>query len=154
MNSLILRQAGKILFPVLVVLSLVELYRGHNLPGGGFIGGLLAVCAFILLGIGESMDEARRRLRVPPGSLLAIGLGVALASGLPGLFVGKEFMDGLWLPAFELPLLGKVHLGTPLLFDVGVYFTVIGFSLETVFSLSALAEPSAGETVGGEEGDV
>ncbi|MFP4351816.1 MAG: MnhB domain-containing protein [Puniceicoccaceae bacterium] len=145
MNSFILSQAGKLLFPALLVLSLIELYRGHNLPGGGFIGGLMASIAFILLGLGVSMQEAARRLRVRPVTLLYVGLGIAVLSGIPGFFVGKAFMDGLWLPEFHLPLLGVVHLGTPLLFDAGVYLAVIGFSLETVFSLAVLAEPDEEE---------
>ncbi len=145
MNSFILQQAGKLLFPALLVLSIIELYRGHNLPGGGFIGGLIAAGAFILLGLGISMEEAARRLRVEPSTLLVAGLAIAVLSGVPGFFAGKSFMDGLWLPEFHLPLLGGVHLGTPLLFDVGVYFAVIGFSLETVFSLATLAEPEEGD---------
>lgn len=145
MNSFILCQAGKLLFPALLILSVIELYRGHNLPGGGFIGGLLAACAFILLGLGVSMEEAARRLRVSPTGLFTVGLGIAVLSGVPGFFVGKGFMDGLWLPEFYLPLLGAVHLGTPLVFDIGVYFAVIGFTLETVFSLAVLAEAKEGE---------
>jgi len=145
MNSFILSQAGKLLFPALLILSVIELYRGHNLPGGGFIGGLMAAGAFILLGLGVSMEESARRLRVRPTTLLVIGLAVAALSGIPGFFVGKGFMDGLWLPEFHVPFLGGVHLGTPLLFDVGVYFAVIGFSLETVFSLAVLAEPDEEE---------
>ncbi len=145
MNSFILNQAAKLLFPALLILSVIELYRGHNLPGGGFIGGLLAAGAFILLGLGSSMETAARTLKVKPGALLTMGLGIAAASGLLGIFAGKGFMVGLWLPAFHVPFLGDVHLGTPLLFDVGVYFAVVGFSLETVFSLALLAEPGEEE---------
>ena len=141
MNSFILREAGKLIFPVLLVLSLVILYRGHHLPGGGFIGGLLGASAFILVGLGESMEYARRRLRVAPVTLLAGGLALAVLSGLPGVFAGTGFMVGMWLPEFSLFGLTKVHLGTPLLFDVGVFFTVIGFTLETVFNLARLADP-------------
>lgn len=72
----ILSRAGRLLFPLLLFLSLLVLYRGHNLPGGGFIGGLLAAASFLLVGLGDSMAEARRRLRVPPVVLMGIGLGV------------------------------------------------------------------------------
>lgn len=140
MNSFILRQAAQVLFPALLLLSVIELYRGHNLPGGGFIGGLLAASAFILVGLGDSMETARRKLRISPATLLAVGLAVSLLSGFPALFTGGEFMEGRWFPAFKLPLMGTVHLGTPLLFDLGVFFVVIGFTLGTVFSLARLAE--------------
>ena len=139
MKYFILIQASRILFPTLLVLSLIVLYRGHNLPGGGFIGGLMAATAFILMGISRSMEQAKRALRIDPVVLMAVGLLVALVSGLPGILAGAPFMTGQWLPGFSLPLLGKVHLGTPLVFDVGVYLVVIGFTLHTTLSLAQLA---------------
>jgi len=140
MKWFVLAQSGRILFPWLLVLSLVILYRGHNLPGGGFIGGLLGAAAFILVGLGDGMDEARRRLRLDPVTVLGIGLGVAVLSGLPGMFGDKQsyFVDQ-WLPDFSLPLLGEMHIGTPLIFDVGVYIVVVGFVLHSVFSFDHLA---------------
>lgn len=140
MRYFILAQASRILFPALLVLSLIVLYRGHNLPGGGFIGGLLAANAFILVGLGHSMDRAKTLLRVEPVKLMALGLLVAIVSGLPGILRGAPFMTGEWLPGFSLPLLGKVHLGTPLVFDIGVYMVVIGFVLHTTFSLALLMQ--------------
>ncbi|MFP4260069.1 MAG: MnhB domain-containing protein [Opitutales bacterium] len=136
-----LSQAGRILFPWLLLLSLIVLYRGHNLPGGGFIGGLLGATAFILVGLGDGMAEARRRLRLDPVNVLGIGLGVAVLSGLPGLFGEKKsyFVDQ-WLPDFTLPVLGEMHIGTPLIFDIGVYIVVVGFILHSVFSLDFLAK--------------
>lgn len=139
MSYFILAQASRLLFPALLLLSFVVLYRGHNLPGGGFIGGLLAATAFILVGLGDSMDRAKAILRIEPVTLMAIGLLVAVLSGLPGMLTGAPFMTGQWLPGFSLPLIGKVHLGTPLVFDVGVYMVVIGFALHTTFSLAELA---------------
>ncbi|MEM8867328.1 MAG: MnhB domain-containing protein [Verrucomicrobiota bacterium] len=140
MKYFILAQSSRILFPCLLVLSLIVLYRGHNLPGGGFIGGLVAATAFILMGVGHSMTRAREMLRVEPVALMGFGLAIALTSGLPGMFLqGAPFMTGEWLPDFKLPLLGKVHLGTPLVFDIGVYLVVIGFTLHTTFSLAQLA---------------
>ena len=138
MSYFILGQASRLLFPVLLVLSLIVLYRGHNLPGGGFIGGLLAATAFILVALGDSMERAKTILRVDPVNLMAAGLFMAFISGLPGLFIGQPFMTGQWLPGFSLPLVGSVHLGTPLVFDIGVYLVVIGFALKTSFSLMSL----------------
>jgi multicomponent Na+:H+ antiporter subunit B len=135
-----LAQTGRILFPWLIVLSLIVFYRGHNLPGGGFIGGLLGAAAFILIGLGDGMETARRRLRLDPVSVLGIGIGITILSGLPGLFGDEEsyFVDR-WLPDFTLPILGDMHIGTPMLFDLGVYIVVLGFVLHTVFSLEFLA---------------
>jgi len=145
MKYFILKRAGHFLFPALLVLSLMVLYRGHNLPGGGFIGGLMAATAFILVGIGGSMDEAKAKLRIDPVMLLGIGLCVAIVSGLPGMFGGGDFLTGVWLPTFKVPVLGAVHLGTPLVFDIGVYLVVIGFTLHTTFNLAELSQPDEQE---------
>jgi multicomponent Na+:H+ antiporter subunit B len=152
MKRFVLAQSGRILFPWLLVLSLVILYRGHNLPGGGFIGGLLGAAAFILLGLGDGMDEARRRLRLDPVTVLGIGLGIAILSGLPGMFGDKKsyFVDQ-WLPDFTLPLLGEMHIGTPLIFDVGVYIVVVGFVLHSVFSFDFLARTDTRVTTENDE---
>jgi multicomponent Na+:H+ antiporter subunit B len=145
MKYFILGRAGHMLFPCLIVLSLIVLYRGHNLPGGGFIGGLMAAVAYILVGLGSGMPAAKAKLRVDPVTLLGLGLAVAILSGLPGMVNGGAFLTGAWLPTFTLPLLGKMHLGTPLVFDVGVYLVVIGFTLHTTFNLAELAEPDVQE---------
>lgn len=134
MNSFLFRTGARGLLAPLLLLSLWLLYRGHNLPGGGFIAGLVAATAFLLIALAESPGEARRRLRVGPGRLIAVGLLVAAASGLPGLLHGF-YMDAAWLPAFSLPLLGTVHLGTPVLFDVGVFLAVAGFVLLVTLQL-------------------
>ena len=98
----------------------------------------MAATSFMLVGISTSMDEAQRVLRIQPVSLMAVGLATALVSSIPSLLTGKSFMTGAWLPGFSLPLLGKVHLGTPLVFDIGVYLVVIGFALHTTFNLAKL----------------
>lgn len=137
MRSIPLDIAARLLAPVFVALSLLVLYRGHHLPGGGFIGGLLAASGVALILLANGVDAARRYLRVKPWSLVVAGLSVALASTLAGpILLGASWMTGAWLPSFHLPLLGTVHLGTPLLFDLGVYFTVTGFVLQCLFSLS------------------
>jgi multicomponent Na+:H+ antiporter subunit B len=135
MNSIILQSASRYLFVPLILISLFVLYRGHNLPGGGFIGGLLAASAVTLTTLASGVQAARKRLRCSPLTLIAAGLGVALSSAFWSLFAGKTFFSGLWLPSFSLPLLGKVHLGTPLIFDVGVYLAVVGFALAVIFEL-------------------
>lgn len=139
MEAFVLSRAARMLFPWLIALSLIVLYRGHNLPGGGFIGGLLAATAYILIGFGDSMAAARRRLRIDPVVLMAVGLAVSIISGLFGMLGGEPFLTGEWLPDFTLPLLGKMHLGTPLLFDLGVFLVVIGFVLHVTFSLAEVA---------------
>ncbi len=134
-DSLILRIASRALFMPLLLLSLFVLYRGHNLPGGGFIGGLLASAPFVLISLASGVTTARRKLHFSPITLMAAGIAFALAGALPSLLVEKTFFTGLWLPSFYLPVLGAVHLGTPLIFDIGVYLAVIGFTLAVAFNL-------------------
>lgn len=132
MISLILSTAARYLLPLLLLFSFFLLLRGHNSPGGGFIGGLVAAAAFALYAVANGAAEARKILSAEPRVLIGFGLSVALASGLLPLFLGLPFMTGLWLPN-ELPALGKI--GTPVLFDLGVYFVVIGVTLLIIFSL-------------------
>lgn len=132
MNSFLFLIASRLLRWPLGLFSLYLLYRGHNAPGGGFIGGLVGASALLLPVFAEADGTFRRALSTLPEKLLGWGLLLAVGSGLPGLLVGS-FLEGLWLPAFSLPLLGVVHLGTPLLFDCGVYLTVAGFVLLVTF---------------------
>lgn len=137
MNSVILRTVARLLSGLLLVFSVFLLLRGHNLPGGGFAGGLVAGGAFALQVISGGVGSARALLGVDPRTLIGLGLVVAIVSGLLAFAVGDPFLTGLW-DKTPLPVVGK--LGTPLLFDLGVYIVVMGISCLMVFSLSELGE--------------
>lgn len=132
MNSVILATATRYLLPLLLLLSVYLLLRGHNLPGGGFVGGLVAAAAFALYAMAHGVRSARQVLRADPRTLLGLGLLTAFLSGVLSLVVGLPFMTGLWI---ERPviLLGKA--GTPVLFDTGVFMVVLGVVLTIVFAL-------------------
>jgi multicomponent Na+:H+ antiporter subunit B len=132
MPSIILSTATRYLLPLLMLFSVFILFRGHNDPGGGFIGGLVAAAAYSLYAVAYGVERARKLLIIAPRSLMGFGLLTALCSGLVALLVGKPFMTGLWA-SWELPLIGKP--GTPLFFDIGVYLVVIGVTLTIVFTL-------------------
>lgn len=133
MRSLILQTATRYLIPMLLMFSLFLLFRGHNEPGGGFVGGLVAAAAFALYGIAFNIQMARDALRIKPRYLIGIGLLIAVSSGIFSLLLGKPFMTGTWDDT-ELPGVGK--LGTPLFFDIGVYLVVIGVTSLIIFSLA------------------
>ncbi|MGR3176972.1 MAG: Na+/H+ antiporter subunit B [Candidatus Anammoxibacter sp.] len=135
MHSVILAIATRYLTPLILVFSIILLFRGHNNPGGGFIGGLLAASGFVLHTIAFEVSSARKKLIIDPRTLIGIGLLISLISALISLFMGKQFMTGNWWVA-ELPLLGKLHIGTPLFFDIGVYLVVVGVTLTIIFALS------------------
>ena len=132
MRSLILAAATRVVFPLLLLFSVFLLFRGHNEPGGGFVGGLVAATAYALLALTGGVAAARRVLPARPEVLIGAGLLAALASGLVGLAAGRPFMTGLWGDVV-LPVVGKP--GTPVLFDAGVYLTVLGVVLLILLTL-------------------
>ena len=132
-DSLILRATTRVLFPLALVFSVFLLLRGHNEPGGGFVGGLTAAAAFALVLASDGLDKARELLRLDPLVLVGVGLATALLSGVTPLFDGGAFLAGHWLDA-KIPVIG--HLGTPLVFDVGVYLAVLGVVVAIVFELA------------------
>jgi multicomponent Na+:H+ antiporter subunit A len=131
--SPILRAGPRFLVMLMLVFSLFLLVRGHNEPGGGFVGGLVAATAFALVLLAAGVAEARRLLRREPVALVALGLLLAVLSGLPALIGGAPFLTGLWAKT-PLPVIGK--LGSPLVFDIGVYLVVLGISLAILFALA------------------
>ncbi len=120
MNTLIFRTVAPLLTVVMLVFSVFVLLRGHNEPGGGFIGGLIAGASIALYGIAMGTGAARQALRVDPVALAAAGLGLALLSGMVSLPLDVPFLTGLWAE-WE-----GVTLSTPLFFDIGVYLVVAG----------------------------
>jgi multicomponent Na+:H+ antiporter subunit B len=131
-QSLILSTATRYLLPLLLLFSFFLLLRGHNEPGGGFVGGLVAAAAFALYAIAIDVKATRGILKVEPRVLIGAGVLTAAFSGLLSLLAGKPFLTALWLKQ-PLPVLGKV--GTPLLFDIGVYLLVLGVTLMIIFAL-------------------
>lgn len=133
MNSVILRTGTVFLLPLLLLVSVVILLRGHNEPGGGFVGGLTAATAMLLHMLAFGPEQSRRLLPVSPESLIGMGLLLALFSGLPGMVLDTPLFSSVWTD-FE-PIKG-VKVGTPLIFDIGVYFTVAGVVLLMIFEIA------------------
>jgi multicomponent Na+:H+ antiporter subunit B len=134
MKTIILKTATLYLLPLLLVFSIFILLRGHYLPGGGFVGGLVASIAFVLHAFANGLENTRKLLRINVFKLLPIGLAIAILSGLvPVFFTGEPFLTGVW-STNPLPVLGKI--GSSLFFDIGVYLVVIGSSLTIIFTLS------------------
>jgi multicomponent Na+:H+ antiporter subunit B len=138
-RSLILQTATRYLLPLVVLYSVFLLLEGHNKPGGGFAGGLMAAAAVALCALAYDVPTARRIVRVEPPRLIGCGLLAIAVAGLWGPVQGEPFLTGLWT---KLPLPGgeTLELGTPLLFDVGVYVAVIGVTLMMLLTLAEEAE--------------
>ncbi len=132
MRTLIYVTAIRIILPMFLLFSLYLFFRGHDHPGGGFIAALVASVGFIFHMLAFGIETTKVTYNVNTFALMGSGLAAALLSALIPVWVGKNFMEALWLP-IELPVIGK--LGTPILFDLGVYLLVVGMVLKTAFSL-------------------
>ena len=133
MNSLILRTATKFLLALMLLFSIFILFRGHNEPGGGFIAGLITASAFALYLMAHGPIKARKLIFVDFRYSLAFGIACSLISGLIALLKNKPFLTGIWI----VLNIGntKVSLGTPLLFDIGVYIVVVSAIAMISFAL-------------------
>jgi len=134
MGTLIFRTFAPGLAALMVLFSVFVLLRGHNEPGGGFIGGLIAASGFAIYGIANGVENVRRALYFRPLTISAAGVLLAALSGFPALFQGKPFLTGLWW----FPTIGndvKLALSTPLLFDIGVWLGVVGAVIAIALAL-------------------
>lgn len=135
MNSTILQIAAKYLKIIFLIMAIIALLQGHNHPGGGFIGGLLAALTVVYNSMAFTSEKVKRQLRILPQHYMGIGLACAFISLLPSVFFGESLMQGNWV-SFNASVIGEIKLGTPLLFDLGVFFTVIGVTMMFLFTLS------------------
>jgi multicomponent Na+:H+ antiporter subunit B len=133
MDSLILRTATRLLLSLMLLFSFFILLRGHNEPGGGFIGGLIAASAFALHSIAFGPRALRNVLVFDPRSIAGAGMLCAIVAGLSSALAGDVFLSAEWLHWGEGD--ATFHVGTPLLFDIGVFLVVIGAVLTIVLAL-------------------
>jgi multisubunit Na+/H+ antiporter MnhB subunit len=126
MRSIILATSARPILWASLALSVWILLRGHNEPGGGFIGGLIAAIGLIVLALAAGPAAARRTMVLPPIVVAGLGLLAALASALPGLLAGEPLLTHLW-QVLDLGIV-TLPLGTTLIFDLGVYLVVVGMA--------------------------
>jgi multicomponent Na+:H+ antiporter subunit A len=134
MTSPILETGTRAVFHTILLFSIYLLFAGHNQPGGGFIGGLIAVAAIVLRATAEGPGDIRRLLPVPAEALLGLGVMLAVLIGLAGYAMGDAFLASAVLE-IEAPLLGKIKATSVLVFDIGVYLVVLGLGLVLVRTL-------------------
>ena len=135
MNSVILRAGTRYLAGLLLIFSVYMLLRGHNEPGGGFIGGLIGSTGFVLFAVACGTADARRALRVQPQSIAMVGLGLALLAGVFAALFGDALFTGQWLFLGASETEKGLPISTVLAFDIGVYLVVLGSILTLVFAM-------------------
>lgn len=137
----ILESIAPALYWTILAASIWVLLRGHNEPGGGFIGGLIAVSASVLWSVAFSADAAERRLPFRSAVVLAtVGIAIGTASGIPALWLGNSFLTHIWgaIPVVD------IKVSTVLIFDLGVYLAVWGALAGYALSLLSLGEDEEG----------
>lgn len=135
-RSIVLEVVTRTMFHTVLVLSLYLLFAGHNAPGGGFAGGLVAGLALVVRYLAGGRYELGEAARIEPGMLLGVGMLLAGGVGVAALVSGGAVLESsIW--HFDIPPFGDVKLVTSLFFDVGVYMIVIGLVLDILRSLGA-----------------
>jgi multicomponent Na+:H+ antiporter subunit A len=127
----------------LLAFSAYLLFAGHNQPGGGFAGGLVAGVTVLLVWSAGGLETVRRVIPIRSTTLLGLGVTTAALTGFVSLLPGLEFLESGFVE-LSIPVLGKVKLVSALLFDVGVYLVVVGMALGLIKALGEEAEPATG----------
>jgi multisubunit Na+/H+ antiporter MnhB subunit len=146
-RSVILTEADRWLFPVVLLVSVYITFRGHNAPGGGFIGGLIAGAAFIIRYLAGTPLTTRWNQTLNPTTYIGTGLVIAVVTALVPLAYGDALLESaIW--KWDVPAIGEVKLVSSSLFDLGVYLLVIGVVLLSLVSLGA--DPLQDDEIQGE----
>ncbi|MGX6448770.1 MnhB domain-containing protein, partial [Patulibacter sp. S7RM1-6] len=135
-RSLLLEVVVRLIFHTVLVLSVYLLWAGHDLPGGGFAGGIVAGLAFTIRYLAGGRYELGEAAPVGAGLVIGLGLVIATGTGLAGALVGDAVLQhGSWY--LDIPLLGTLKLYSSTLFDVGVYLVVVGVVLDVLRSFGS-----------------
>ncbi|MBC2588865.1 Na+/H+ antiporter subunit A [Rhodococcus aetherivorans] len=135
-RSLVLEVTTRLVFPTMMVLSVYFFFAGHNAPGGGFAGGLIAGLALVLRYLAGGRYELGEAVPIDAGKILGLGLTFSAGTALASLFLGAPPLSSATVE-MTLPLLGDIKLVTALFFDLGVYLIVVGLVLDVLRSLGA-----------------
>lgn len=148
-RSVILTESDRWLFPIVMLVSVYVTFRGHNAPGGGFIGGLIAGAAFIiryLAGLRLTIRLSRKHRRmIDPASVIGLGLFISVVTAVVPLAFGDALLESvIW--KWEWPIFGEVKIVSSAFFDVGVYLLVVGVVLLALVSLAADPDLTSSES--------
>lgn len=133
-RSVILDEADRWLFLVVLLVSVYLTFRGHNAPGGGFIGGLVASAAFVLRYLAQRQSVDRIYEVFKPHVILGLGLATSVITGLIPVMLGETLLEShIW--KMDLPVFGDVKVVSSMFFDLGVYLLVVGVVLSVLVAL-------------------
>ncbi|MDT0629130.1 monovalent cation/H+ antiporter subunit A [Alteromonas sp. W364] len=133
----ILTMISQSLLPLALLVSFYIFLRGHNMPGGGFIAGLITSVAIIQQYIAHGVEWVKPRIKVDYQTLISLGVLIAALTGVGSWFFDRPFMT-TWFDYFDIPFIGEIELASALIFDLGVYLTVVGATLLILANLGKL----------------
>lgn len=133
-RSILLEVVIRLLFHPAILVSIYLLFVGHNAPGGGFAGGLLAGLALIARYLAGGRFELAEAVTVDAGKILGTGILLAVGTAVGSLFLGADILTAAYIEG-DVPLLGHLSFGTSTIFDIGVYLVVVGLVLDILRSL-------------------
>jgi multicomponent Na+:H+ antiporter subunit B len=134
MRNIILEKISRLFLRVMAVFAVLLLLRGHNKPGGGFIAGIIIATGFILYGMVFGSAKIEKLLYFNTRQWMGVGLIFVFIAVLIPVFMGLPPLTGVWY-IDTLPLIGELHLGTPLIFDTGIFLAVTGVILSIVITI-------------------
>jgi multicomponent K+:H+ antiporter subunit A len=138
-HPLMLTVVTRILLPLSLMVGIYILLRGHNMPGGGFIAGLVVAIAFLMQYMASGYVWAHHRTRLDAHAMIGGGVMIAGATGLAALLFDRPFLTSTF-GYFHLPVFGEVELASAMAFDLGVFFTVVGTCLLSLATISRVEE--------------
>ena len=134
-NDVILHTVTKVAVIIIFTFSIYLFYGGHHNPGGGFIGGLSVASGITLLFLAFDIETIRKNIPFDFKNVAAIGVLIAIFTGMGGLFFGQPFLTQTF-GYFDLPIFGKTELATATIFDTGVALAVIGTAVTIILTIS------------------
>jgi len=134
MSNIILQKIAKLFLRVIAITSILLLIRGHNNPGGGFIAAIILSAGFIFYGIVFGSESIKSIIFFNTRIWMGIGLAIVLVAAILPVFVGQAPLTALWY-INQLPIIGTIHLGSPLLFDTGIFIGVTGLILSIIITI-------------------
>jgi multicomponent K+:H+ antiporter subunit A len=141
-HPMMLVAASRIILPLTLLVGIYLFLRGHNQPGGGFIAALVVAAAFLVQYLAAGFDWSDERKPFGEHNLIGWGVLVAMGCGLGAMALGSPFLTS-WFDYFSLPLIGKFELASAMLFDTGVFLTVLGAVMLALAQLSHIAQAAA-----------
>ncbi|WP_077299928.1 Na(+)/H(+) antiporter subunit B [Virgibacillus pantothenticus] len=134
-NDLILRTTASLIAFILLGFAVYLLLAGHNSPGGGFVGGLMTSGAILLMNMSYGFEVVRKVLPINFVNLIPIGLAVAVGTSVGSFLFQQPFLSQTY-GYFKFPILGEIELATAMIFDLGVYLTVVGVMMTIILSIA------------------